>query len=224
MLLNDAVVCIVSTIIKFCSFIFQKQKKLFLVVDSLDEALYGQSDDEDDKTVKAPSTSGINFQDNIPNAESVMHQNYPIIVKEFICPNTETDKVLIVVSLPGGAQNTKVELHEDGLSVSVKYCWAKTIYNVKDLFKKQLSAGELQEYHPLVLSVKAGLAEARKKIDLAPESVIKIVLPIKVQTAVDSWEKWGVKRDDGTQIVLATFAGFDKDYVKKASDEAVKFD
>lgn len=42
----------------------------------------------------------------------------------------------------------------------------------------------------------------RKKIDVAPESSIKVFLPIKVQSAVDYWKNWGVLRDDGTQVLL----------------------
>lgn len=59
----------------------------------------------------------------------------------------------------------------------------------------------------MMLCFKAGLAQFRKKVDVAPDSIIKVGLPIKVQKAVDSWKKWGVVRDDGTQVLIAVFSG-----------------
>ncbi len=75
------------------------------------------------------------------------------------------------------------------------------MFDCSDLFKKKkLDAGELTDYHPMVLSMKQGLEQARKRIDVAP---IKVSLPIKVQNSVDSRKKWGVKRDDGTHRCLS---------------------
>lgn len=152
-----------------------------------------------------------------------VHVNYPVITQRFECPETENEKVLMVVTLPGGATEPKVELQDDGYWVYVKYSWPKTMYDVNDLFKPQFDAGEFQDYHPMVSSFKAGLRQVRKRIDLCPDGMIKVFLPIKVQTAGNSYKIWGVKRANGAQVTIGVFTGFAKEYVKKVADEKVKF-
>lgn len=152
------------------------------------------------------------------------NHNYPVIIKQYTCPTTETEKVLLVAALPGGAQNLQVELHEDGIGVSIKYSWPKVMYNVSDLFRKKLEIEGYHEYHPMILCYKNGLEQFRKRIDVPPAGLIKVALPVRVQTAIGSWEKWGAKREDGSQVVLASFSCFVKDYVKKVADESVVFD
>lgn len=178
---------------------------------------------DDVKAAETPRASTSGFDASLTGDTST-HQNYPIIIKQFTCPETETEKVLLVATLPGGAQNLKVELHDDGVGVSIKYFWPKIMYNVDDLFRKKLRMPGFHQYHPMILCFKNELAQVRKKIDVAPDGIIKVVLPVQVQTAIGSWEKWGEKREDGSQVVLASFSCFIKDYVKKVADESVVFD
>lgn len=65
----------------------------------------------------------------------------------------------MVVTLPGGAQNLNVELQDDGYWVLIEYSWPKTMFNVKDLFKYQLDAGQFQVYHPMLTCFIAGLVQ-----------------------------------------------------------------
>src|ERR1700755_2596389 len=111
-------------------------QNLFYIVDG-----NGDSDDdppeidlEEEKVEESPRGSNT---DSITSTTSdkTLHQNYPVIAREFICPETETEKVLLVVSLPGGAQNLKIELQDDGFWVLIKYYWPKTMFDVQDLFK-----------------------------------------------------------------------------------------
>lgn len=163
-------------------------------------------DDDDDvqearkaseKVYRAPMDSNTDFLSaNIE--EKSIKLNYPVVITQYVCPDTENEKVLIVVSLPGGATDPDIALQDDGIWVFVKYAWSKTLFDVHDLFKPQLIAGEIQEYHPMPTSYKTGLSKVRKRIDLAPNGLIKVILPIKVQTTASSYKIWGIKRPDGT--------------------------
>lgn len=175
-------------------------------------------------TAQPSSAGSANSDHQLPSGfEKLLHQNYPIICQIYIDPVTENQKVLAVVSLPGGAQNVKIDLATDGLSATVKYSWAKSMYDVEDLFKTQLDAREFGAYHPMLLCMKQGLALARKKMDVAPAASIKVELPIKCQTSTNSWKKWGVVRDDGAQVLIADFNGLVNEYVVKTANENYVF-
>lgn len=77
--------------------------------------------------------------------------------------------------------------------------------------------------NPLILALQKGLTKKRDRIDGVLESVIVVCLPIKVQTAEGSWTENGVALSDGTQIVVAEFKGYQKDY-KIIKDSVVTFD
>lgn len=150
-------------------------------------------------------------------------QNYPIVCNTYVDPITDTEKVLLVVSMPGGSQNVKVELVDDGQSALIKYSWPKSMYDIDDLFRAQLDKNDLTSHHPLVLCFKAGLQETRKRIDFAPIASFKVNLPIKVQVAPGSCKRWGIMRADGTQVLISCFTGLAKDYIVTETDDVVHF-
>lgn len=142
----------------------------------------------------------------------VIHRNYPIVCEMFIDPETASDKVALVVSLPAAAQNVTIEVSDNGEAASIKYFWPSAMYEMGVLFGKMLAKKELDLYHPRVLCIKNGLEKCRKRNDEAPEAAIKVVFPIKVQTGGESWSMSGVKKADGTQVLMAEFTGYVKDY------------
>lgn len=203
----------------------------FLVDDDEEDENSNHSIDDDDpqdvgkaaeKVDRAPMDSNTDFQ-SASSVDKSLKLNYPVVITQYVCPETENEKVLIVVSLPGGATDPDIALQDDGFWVLVKYTWSKTLFTVRDLFKPQLDDGEFQEYHPMPTAYKNGLYKVRKRIDLAPNGLIKVFLPIKVQTTASSYKIWGIKRPDGTNIALATFTGFTKEYVTKAADQKIKY-
>lgn len=200
----------------------ENQNQFFLVDTSEDNELFDLQEKED---VKEPETARATtaFDASLAGM-STIHQNYPSVITRYICPETETEKVLLAATVPAGAQNLKVELHEDGVGVSIKYSWPKLMYNTNDLFRKKLQTQGYHAYHPMILSFKNSLENVRKKIDVAPDGLMKFILPVKVQTGIGSWEKWGAKRDDGSHVLMAAFSCYVKDYVKKVSDESVVYD
>lgn len=76
-------------------------------------------------------------------------------------------------------QNINIDLNHDGTNVIITYDWARSWYNVGELFRKHLAAKEFTMHHPKVLTVNSALEKCRKRIDVAPESTIAIKLPIK---------------------------------------------
>ena len=58
-----------------------------------------------------------------------------------------------------------------------------------DMFQKQLAANEIHSLHPKIICLKNGLEKVRKRIDSAPESLIRVDLPNKVLTSTESWKK-----------------------------------
>lgn len=155
---------------------------------------------------------------------NITHLNYPYLCEIYKDPENQLDKVLLAVNVPGGAQNVKLELNTEGTAVTLKYNWAKIMYDMDDMFKTAIASKKITSYHPKILSLKGGLEKRRPRIDVAPESIITINLPIRVQTGADSWTKSGAMREDGSQVVMGDFSGFVKEYQSKISDANVIFD
>lgn len=151
------------------------------------------------------------------HSSTTVHQNYPYICETYKNPETRLDVVLLMVNLPGGALNT------EGTVVTIKYNWPKAMYNVNDLFKNFVAAGDFAIIHPKVLAVGNALEKCRASIDSAPEGAIVITLPMKVQTGLNTWSKFGISRNDGTQIVMMEFMGYVKDYHKTKEDAKIVF-
>lgn len=183
---------------------------------------------EEEKLIEAgnsaPSASSSNVDTNsMTGFDKVIHQNYPIVCKAFTDPDTDSQKVLLVISLPGGCDDVKVEVADQGRMAIIRYQWTKSMYDVKDLFKVQLERGEFSSQHALISCFKAGLAESRKRIDFAPVSTMKVSLPIQVQKVPDTWKKWGIFREDGTQVLICIFSAIATEYVISETEDAVKF-
>ena len=57
-------------------------------------------------------------------------------------------------------------------------------------------------------ALRNGLEKCRKRNDETPDGTLTVSLPIKVQTGGDTWSMSGVKRKNGTQILIAEFTGY----------------
>lgn len=152
-----------------------------------------------------------------------IHQNYPILCNVYKDPENQFENVVLAVSLPGGAYEPRVELSADGMIALIKYGWPNSMFNIEDIFKKELDSNRINEFHPKILSFKNALEHVRDRVDARPEGLIKVNLPIKVQTAVDTWSKGGLKREDGTYVAFAQFKGFIKEYNKKSNEYKLIF-
>lgn len=196
----------------------------FLTVDTLTEdeidevECFSKDTDIDNKE----SSQDVTFQ--VPVQSGSAHHNYPMLCDIFKDPETQFEKVILAVCLPGGISNVTMEISDDGLTVEIKYNWPDCLFDMQDLFKKQLSSKKIYIHHPMVTCLKSSLENVRTRIDAAPEASAVITLPIKVQSTPESWVKWGIMRENGTQVIVATFTGYIKNYNKKISDSTVTFE
>lgn len=155
-----------------------------------------------------PKTSrGSQFhrKDTVLNTSRVSHCNYPAIAVTYKDLENGHDKVVMMVSLPGGAKNVRIHLDDSGSFAVIKYCWSETMYDMEKLFENHLAANQFNANHPLVLCIKNVLEKVRERSDTAPEAFNRVRLPVKVDTSKDSWTTEEVKHEDGTQIMIADF-------------------
>lgn len=180
-----------------------------------------QSEDVKDWAFMNSTASQQSFQ---CATTSIVHSNYPYVCEIYKNLENQMDMVILVVCVPSGAQDVKMELNDEGVTATIKYKWSKVICNMEDLFKKPLATNQVTVDHPKILSINAALQNLTNGIDNVPESEIQVRLPIKVQTAPETWTKRGVSRDDGSQIVVAEFLGYVKGYKTKLCDSSVLFE
>lgn len=201
------------------------KKMFFVTVEQLDEddAADVECAQQDPAEHKGSDKSQTAEPTSIDLNDICNQKNYPILCDVYKDPDTQCEKVILAFSLPGGVKNVRLEINDDGSVVTIKYDWPETSFNVLDLFKQKLEAKELQNYHPMILSLQSSLENVRSRIDLSPETNVDIKLPIAVQSTPDSYAKWGVKRANGTLILVATFTGYMKIYSKKVADATVDF-
>ena len=152
----------------------------------------------------------------------IIHQNYPIICETYKDPENQCEKVAVVITVPAGSQNVKIDISDNGTTATVKYNWSKTMFDMQDLHRKMLANKQINIHHPRILCIKNGLEKYRQR--RKPEASIKVTLPKTVQTASDSWSHSGLKRDDGTQVLIADFTGYVKNYNTKLTDTVVQSD
>lgn len=158
-----------------------------------------------------------------PEANSLEHVNYPIVCEKYKDPESQLEKVIVAISLPGGSQCVRVDVQEDGKSITIKYNWTKPMYVVEELFKPNLAKNDFEVYHPKILAIQRGLESHRKKIDSTPQGELRIKLPIKVQTSPLTHSKSGIMKKDGTLITIIELTGYAKEYNSKVVDATVTF-
>lgn len=203
----------------------RSQKKLLLVDGDSDNETPTNNDDEIVESSGAENTASNNekpITDSPCGFINIFHHNYPVICEVYKDPESELDKVAMVLTMPAGAQNVTIEISDGGDTATIKYKWIQSMYSMRDLFARMMATRQIAIHHPRVMCIKKGLEKSRKRIDTAPEGLIKITLPITVQTSADSWSQNPVKKDDGTLILMADFTGYVKEYTAKIRE--VDFD
>ena len=94
---------------------------------------------------------------------------------------------------------------------------------MNDLFAYWVKKKSLELYHPKVVALQAELEKFREKVDEAPKGVIEISIPITVQTDTATWTKDGIKRDDGSLVLMVELQAYQKTYTVKQTDTSVVF-
>lgn len=149
-------------------------------------------------------------------------KGFPLIVAPYKEVNTQVNKICIMVSIPGGATDVKVTLNEEGTEAIINFHWPRSMHDMQEAFKYFFEAKMMTIQDPRIGAVMEQLPQYRAKTNQAPECVVKIDLPFRVQTTPASWENYGIKRPDGTKITVIDLTGYLSAYSLK--DDAVTFD
>ncbi len=75
----------------------------------------------------------------------------------------------------------------------------------------------------MILALKDDLKFTRQHKDQAPKGSIEITLPIPVQTAVNTIERGGQTRKDGSQAILVQLTAYQTSYTVKPEDGKIVF-
>jgi hypothetical protein len=153
--------------------------------------------------------------------EKIDFKNPPLCVGVYEDPDTNLEKVLVIINMFSGIKNLKFELSDDGMSLCVVYDWPEAIYNVGELFKKKDGTAECPNFHPKYKAVEKIVKTSKISVEDKPHGKIKVALPIKVQNIPATWSKKLVKRSDEAIVAIIELSGFPKKYEVKESDTSI---
>ena len=157
----------------------------------------------------------------------IVHHNQPALVTVYKDPDTQQEKVFILISLPGGSTDVEFSLVGNGpgsSTANIRYSWPPVMYDIDSLFAKVTIKNEkISEFHPKITALKNELANSRNSVDSVPQEVIEIPLPIPVQTAKNSYQFVGGKKPDGSMFIIADLTAYQNTYSAKKSDMRVTF-
>lgn len=97
------------------------------------------------------------------------------------------------------------------------------MYDFVDMFRDSLKFWDMKMYHPKIVALQKDLEHVRDSADSIPTTSILLDLPIPVQTDSTSIIRRGIKRDDGTHVILVELMGLQKKYAIKESDSLIEF-
>lgn len=170
-------------------------------------------------------SSGSDYQTG--NDAKIVHRNQPVLMAVYQDTPSEIEKVIILVTLPGGVDNVTFSLVGNGLWTSkarITYSWPKILFDIDALFAKDVKEGKLEWCHPKIMALKNELRNNRDSIGDIPVGVMELTLPIPVKTTADSISHRGVKKD-GTMVLIAELVGFfQKAYILKQANTKVTFE
>jgi hypothetical protein len=153
-------------------------------------------------------------------------RNLPFTMSIYRDPETQGQKVFLVIALPGGSTDVEFTLVGSGTGTStakVSFSWPKFAYDVEALLAKQIKGG-LNPLHPKILSHQAELENNRDNVEETPRGEIEVTLPIPVQTSRTSYTFTGGNNEDGSLMLIAEMAALQNTYIAKLSDKKVKFE
>ncbi len=142
-------------------------------------------------------------------------RNLPFTISIYRDPETQGQKVFLVIALPGGSTGTS--------TAKVSFSWPKFAYDVEALLAKQIKDG-LNPLHPKILSHQAELENKRDNVEETPRGEIEVTLPIPVQTSRTSYTFTGGNNKDGSLMLITEMAALQSTYIAKLSEKKVKFE
>jgi hypothetical protein len=157
---------------------------------------------------------------------NVVSKNQPVLMSVYKDPDTEEEKLCVLVTMPGGVSPVKFEVVGTGPGsnvAKVTYDWPPISFDIPAIFTEEIDAKQIPSCHPLILSLKNDLQFHRDSIDSTPRGEIELTLPISVQTATSTIKHKGVISNDGTMVLVAHLMAYQNSYTVKQKCTTVDF-
>ena len=160
----------------------------------------------------------------------VLEDKQPMVsIGKWIHPITFEEKYTVLIVLPSGVSDGDVVVpaKDDGTDeVLFSYPWTEEFVNINELYEKELTNKTLSISHPEIMAMKESLRDVKHSIDDIPKSVIKIKLPVKVQTSHHSYEHDTIvtKLKEGNHLVTVRIrlTAFDSNYIVTSAKKKIK--
>ena len=156
----------------------------------------------------------------------IVHHNQPVLMEVYLDPDTNSEMLIILASLPGGVTHVEFSLVGSGPGSStarITYNWPKISFNMEAVFAKKIASG-MPSCHPKIVALKNGLKATRSCIDEIPQGVIELTLPIPVLTNADSIFRSGGKKEDGSMLLIVELTAYQTAYTVKKEDTKIVFE
>lgn len=154
--------------------------------------------------------------------------NAPVVTWIHTDHERKCDFVNVAIVIFSGCKDLNFHLSEDGTTVSLNYSWPNAIFNGKELFSDELKYPNTNKSvtlsHPKIHSFTSGLIERGITENTIPRGSITVTLPMTVQREVGTWTKKAISKEDGTQIVLLQFRGYQQNIIINDADTSIHFD
>jgi len=166
-------------------------------------------------------------EDEDDSDTAITHVNQPVQTVVFREPQSRIEKVLILAALPGGVSDASFSL--DGIGPGTRtgkitYRWPYTLIDYERIFSEEIENRFMTKEHPKVEALKQELEKKRNNIDSVPEAIVKIDLPIPVQTDKKSISiKGKTIGNGGTTILEVELTAFQSLYTVSDRDQKAVF-
>lgn len=167
-------------------------------------------------------------EDSVDDSDAhIVHRNQPVYMSVYQDYETQLEKLIIIMLLPGGATNAKFSLVGDGPGTTiarVDYFWPTHAVNVEEIFAEEIAKKIIPPCHPKIVALTKELQNYRDAIDLVPQGSMELTLPIPVQTVASSISFSGQKRKiDGMSLMVVELMAYQSAYTLKQEAKQVVF-
>jgi hypothetical protein len=185
-----------------------------------DDSLCASGPSGSSKRLRSSTLTNDTEEKDLEGRDSqIVHHNQPALVTVYKDPETQQEKVFILISLPGSSVESEFSLADNGPSSStaiIKYYCPPVMFDIDSLFAKfNIRNEKISPMHLKIIAMKTELENNSDSVDAIPQAVIEIPLPIPVQTAIDSYKFVGGKKPDGSIFVIADLNAYQNSYTVK---------
>lgn len=143
----------------------------------------------------------------------------PILIHEFIDPDTKMEKMAVVILLYPGTKELKYDVtNNDGVQqLEVTYEWPELITDVTDIF----SDGKMPSYHPKIMGLEEDLKRYKKHVDDKPKGNFIVPFPREIIEDVSSIKQTIKKKENGSTFLIFEFCCIQSGYNTKKLSKTI---